>query len=283
MNVVMDETTQQFVASDGITLHTYRWFPAEGQPIRAVILLLHGLAEHAGRYRHVAEHLTAHGYAVYALDHRGHGRSGGARVYLLNFDDPVNDAGRLLHMAAEAHPGLPLFVFAHSMGTVIGLKLILRQQERLRGAITSGTPLALDTSMPAPLVAVLRGAAALLPRLRLLPIAPATLTHDPAMLAAHRSDTLVDHGRMRLGTVVRMVDAAAALREVLHQLHLPLLILHGAADELIPPAGSQHLMEKAASSDKTLRLYPGMGHEIVNEIDRTTVLSDITAWLNAHI
>lgn len=279
----MQEQTGFLQTADGLTLHTYTWLPDDGIDIKGVVVVLHGMAEHAGRYRHVGEHLAGHGYAVYALDHRGHGRSGGPRTLITDFDLPVRDVEQFAQRSAAIHPGLPLFVFCHSMGTVIGLLYALRNQAALHGLVTSGTPLAMDLVLPALVTRLMRALARVSPSLRVLPLSAATLTHDHEVLKAHAADPLVDHQRMPVGILVGMTNGVQAVREQMHTLRLPLLILHGADDQLVTPQGSHLLAEKAASADKTLTLYPGMGHEIVNEVERERVLTDLSAWLDAHL
>lgn len=273
-------TENSLTTPDGSTLYTINWQPA-GTP-RAIVLLVHGIGEHSRRYDHVAQALTAAGYAVYALDHRGHGRSSGARVNFKSFDEPVADLKLYFDTIRAQHPYLKIFLYGHSMGSLISTLFLLRYQELVSGFISSGSPLLIDTSVPAPVLAILRGLARLAPQLALLPVDSSTVSRDPAVVAAYDADPLVYHKRTQLGMLNKLVEAAIRARKLVHTLRLPLLVLHGAADPLTPLAGSQHLYDHADSADKTLKIIPNAFHEIHNEPEQNEVFAEMVAWLNAR-
>ncbi|MDX1995430.1 MAG: alpha/beta hydrolase [bacterium] len=277
----MRETTSSFTNLDGLKIHTISWLP-QAAP-KAAVLIVHGIAEHSARYRHVAEHLTGRGYAVYSFDHRGHGRSEGGRAYFDNFDQPVADVEQVFNQIKMEHPDLPIFVLGHSMGALVGLLFTLRHQEKLAGFISSGTPLLLYSIVPAPLRSILGVLQNLLPTAYLIPLDVNAISRDKTIVAVQKADPLVHHRPLPLRTIHRLIERAKEAEGQLGTLRLPLLILHGDADTITPPAGSPRLVEKAASADKTLKLYPGMYHEIVNEIGKEEVLADIGNWLDAHV
>jgi acylglycerol lipase len=169
------------------------------------------------------------------------------------------------------------------MGALVGLLFTLRHQEKLAGFISSGTPILLHSVVPAPLQGVLSVVQNLLPKAYLIPLDVNAISRDKEVVASQIADPLVVHRPLPLRTIYRLVERGKEAEAQLSTLRLPLLVLHGEADTITPPAGSPRIMEKAASSDKTLKLYPGMYHEIVNEIGKEEVLADIGNWLDAHI
>jgi len=275
-------TTGTLIAPDGLSLFTQAWQP-EREP-RAVVLLAHGVGEHSGRYQHLAVHLTRRGYAVHALDHRGHGHSAGQRVFIRRFDEYVNDLHAYFEQVRAQRPDAPLFIYGHSMGSIVALRFALRYQSALAGLITTGTALRLPVSLPAPVVALARRLAPFAGRVPVIaPIALDGLSRDPQVIADYQADPLVYWGRMRLGWSVELLDAAQEVERRLPELALPYLALHGADDPITLPEGAQIVRERAGSPDLTVRVYPGLRHEIHNEPEQAQVLDDIAAWLDAHV
>jgi acylglycerol lipase len=265
---------------DGLTLHTINQQP-DG-PVKAAVLLVHGIGEHSGRYTHVLAHLAENGYAVYAIDHRGHGRSEGLRFYLPSFDLAVDDLALYLDQIEAAHPDRKVFVYGHSMGALIGLLFVLRYQGRLAGFVSSGTPLTVGSGMAKPLMQVAQILAQIAPKARVIMLADNALSQDPAVEAAIKADPLVNQGRQRIGTVAELVNQAQVARSQLGQLHIPLLVLHGGGDKITPPSGSDFLYAQARSADKTIQIYSGLYHELHNEPEKAQILADIVAWLNVR-
>ena len=280
--VRVQHSTSTFSAPDGLTLFAQAWQP-ERAP-RAIVLLAHGVGEHSGRYQHVAAHLVRRGYAVHALDHRGHGRSAGGRVFIRRFDEYTNDLLVYFEQVRMQHSGAPLLVYGHSMGSIIALRFALRHQSELAGLITTGTALRLPVSLPAPVVALARRLAPFAGQVPVIaPIALDGLSRDPQVIADYKADPLVHWGRMRLGWAVEMFDAAQEAERRLPELRLPYLALHGADDPITLPEGAEIVRERAGSPELTVRVYPGLRHEIHNEPEQAQVLNDIGAWLDARI
>jgi acylglycerol lipase len=257
------------------------WTPDDAPP-RAVIVLVHGLGEHSGRYDHVVARLVGEGYAVHAADHRGHGRSDGPRALIENLDDVVADVDTLVDRTAEAEPGVSLFMLGHSMGGLIALRYALAHQQRLAGLILSGTLAQLD-AVPKPLELAGRALSVIVPRAPLIAIDHSLVSRDPAVVEAYRSDPLVHHGKVPARTAVQLADAVAALPSTVGAITVPTLILYGTADGLCPPAGSVMLGERIGAADTTVKAYAGLFHEIFNEPERETVLADLVAWLAARV
>jgi alpha-beta hydrolase superfamily lysophospholipase len=292
-------TEESTVTSDGQALFARRWLP-DSQP-KAVVLIVHGYAEHSGRYDHVGAALVERGYAVEAFDLRGHGKSPGRRAFIRSFDEYLADLDALLADVERRHPGTPVFLLGHSMGGSIVALAVIRQshvaaasqdvvaeafQPRLdgvTGVILSGPGIRARRSAPRIVVALFRLIGRFLPRLRLGKLAAGDVSRDPDVVACYDSDPLVYRGGMPAGTLVAMIDAGRETNDHLESFALPLLIVHGAEDALTDPEGSRLLVERASTIDKQLKIYPGLYHEVLNEPEREQVLDDILSWLDAHV
>lgn len=275
----MIEREHRFQNADGLAIFYREWRPASG-PQRGIVLILHGINEHGGRYRHVAEALTEAGLACYAIDHRGHGLSGGSRGHIPDLQLAVADVSQLYDLIRARHPLLPPFIFAHSMGSLIGLGFVLGQPEGLRGIALSGTAIHGERTAPTWLVKLLLLAARFMPRIRLSPRGPAdVLTRDEGKLREWQDDELVEKRMWRIGTAAALVRMGRQICASVHAITTPLLALHGGADSLTPVSGARFLVENAASADVTLKIYPGLRHEVVNEIERAEIIADLRNWL----
>jgi acylglycerol lipase len=250
-------------------------------PVGAVVLV-HGAHEHGGRYRHVAERLAAAGYATHAVDHPGHGRSPGRRGNIGSMAAAVDGVAELVRTAGQQHPGVPLFVYGHSLGGLIALQYLTGTPDaRVAGAVLSAA--ALDTSAAN---AVQRTLAPLLsrflPDLGVLQLDAEAVSRDPEVVRDYRTDPLNHNGRMVARTGAELMTTALAMPRRLPSLTLPLLVLHGTADRLVPPAASEVVRAHAGSPDLTVRTYAGLFHEPHNEPEKDDVLADVVAWLDAH-
>lgn len=275
----MIEREHRFQNADGITLFYREWLP-EAEKTRGIVLILHGINEHGGRYRHVAESLTNAGLACCAIDHRGHGLSGGARGYIPDLQLAVDDIEQWYRRVRAEHPQLPPFIFAHSMGSLIGLAFVLRQPVDLHGIALSGVAIHGERDLPAWLTSTLLLAARFIPKVRLSPRGPASvLTRDEDKLREWREDPLVEKRMWRIGTSAAMLRMARFVCASVQAIKLPLLAMHGGADKLTPSSGARFLVEHAASADATLKIYPELRHELVNEIERDQIIATIRDWL----
>jgi alpha-beta hydrolase superfamily lysophospholipase len=275
------ETRGEIITPDGITLATAMWVP---DAPKALVLIAHGHAEHLGRYRHLVNALTAQGYAVAGQDHRGHGQSTGERALVMRFDDYVDDF-RLLAVRAQAqHPTLPVALIGHSMGGLIAARYVLTYQEDLAALALSGAAFVVDEGVPPPVTWIVGQIA------RIFPKAPVprpddgdTLSTDPAIKAAFAADPLAYHGKTRMRTAAEMVNAGADALSRAPSLTVPLLAMHGELDTLTSPNGTKRFHQAAGSSDKTLKLWPGMKHEIFNETDGAEVVAYTLEWLSTRL
>jgi alpha-beta hydrolase superfamily lysophospholipase len=257
------------------------WGPDDGTA-RAVVVLVHGLGEHSGRYDHVVARLVDEGYGVWTVDHRGHGRSDGPRAFIEDMDNVVADIDTLVDMAVAGEPGVPVFMLGHSMGGLIGLRYALAHQGRLAGLVLSAALAQLD-AVPRPLELVGRALSVIAPRAPLIAIDPTLVSRDPAVVDAYRSDPLVHHGKVPARTAVQLADTVQRFPSTVSAITVPTLILYGTADALCTPAGSVMLGERIGAADLTVKAYDGLFHEILNEPERETVLEEIVGWLGARV
>jgi len=263
------------------TLFAQAWLP-ERDP-RVVVVISHGLAEHGGRYAALAERLVAHGYAVYALDHRGHGRSTGVRANIERFSYLVSDLSAFVGRAQRQHPDATTFLVGHSMGGAIALASVLRNPGGLKGLVLSAPALAAGEVVPPFKAFVVRLLSRLAPNTGALTLPATAISRDPAVVRAYESDPLVFRGAIPARTLVELLDAMAAFPESAPKLKLPVLVQHGTADRLVPLAATRPVYDRLGSSkQRTIRLYDGLFHEVYNEPERDQVIADLEAWIDGQ-
>jgi len=269
---------------DGIPQFVRIWRP-DGET-QAAICLLHGLGEHSGRYLYVAERLTAAGYAVVAPDLRGHGRSGGQRGHIPSYAAILADIDQLLGQSTDLFPGLPLFLYGHSMGGNLAINYPLRRSSHLdpalRGVIATSPWLRLSFEPSAAKVALARALSTVWPSLsQANGLAVKALSHDPAVTAAYLADPLV-HDRISARAAVAIMSAGAWAIEHAQQFPLPLLLMHGGDDHITSAPASAEFARRAGPRC-TFRLWPGLYHETHNEPEREKVLDFTIGWLDHQL
>ncbi|HBB17811.1 MAG TPA: alpha/beta hydrolase [Syntrophus sp. (in: bacteria)] len=271
-----------FMGVRGAELYYQGWLP-EGE-VRAVLLIVHGLAEHSGRYMNVVNRFVPLGYAVYGIDHVGHGRSEGRRLYVERFADYTEPLKTYFDMVRCRQPDKPVFLVGHSMGGLIGALHLLAHQDDLAGAVLSGPAIKAPGNIPAGIIFVGRVLSVLVPGVGLVPPVDADgVCRDPAVVKAYLADPLVHRGKLTARLGAELIGAMEHVRAEANRITLPVLILQGGADRLVDPSGAQILYEKIASSDKKLVVYEGFFHEVFNEPQHDRVLTDVEQWLAAHI
>ncbi|GGC05683.1 monoacylglycerol lipase [Novosphingobium endophyticum] len=264
--------------SGGIALFAQSWLP-EGEP-RDIVVLAHGFAEHSGRYGNLVERLVPAGYAVHAIDHRGHGRSGGERAMIDSMERVWTDLDRFVDAVRSRHTNARVKLLGHSMGGSIAFGYALRHPEKLSGLILSGPAMGALVSPVQHFI--LKMIAAIAPRAGTLALSPESVSRDPDVVSAYVADPLVTVGKVPARTAMELLDAARSYPARAEQMTLPLLVQHGGADIPVPPADNAALYAGIGSADKTIRIYDGLYHEIYNEPEHAAVLDDLVAWLEAH-
>lgn len=269
----------KLTARDGVVLYAQSWRAA--QP-KGTIVLIHGISEHSTRYRHVGEFWATHGYTVHTMDLRGHGRSPGPRILVRQIDEHSHDVGTLLTWARQQAPTQPLFLFGHSMGGLIVTYHTLTQKPELNGVILSGPALKLNGASPL-LVAIGHLVARVYPTLPMAKIDTTGISRDAAVVQANTADPLIYHDGVPAATALAMVKAVAYVQTHWSAFHWPVLILQGTADRIVNPEGSRQFYAQAGSTDKTLKLYDGLYHEVLNEPEKEQIMAEVVEWLDKHI
>ena len=262
-------------------LYRQSWLP-NGES-RAAIVLVHGLGEHSGRYEYLAGHCTARRFAVHALDHYGHGKSEGLAGYVERFSVYLDGVRELLTHVREQQAGAPLFLLGHSMGGLIAAAFLREAQFEFCAGVLSGPALKSDAAPPAIVLWINRLLSSLVPTLPMIGLDPAGVSRDPEVVRAYVSDPLVHHGKVRARLIAEMMTAMKQTLSHANEISLPILIMHGEEDTLTSPEGSREFYAQAGSTDKTLKIYPGLYHEIFNEPEKDVVLGEMTDWLEAHL
>lgn len=267
--------------ADNTELH---WIETTSDRARATVLLVHGLGEHSGRYHHVVSRLQRGGYRVVAFDLRGHGESTGQRVYVRSYDEFMDDIWTIYRNVVE--PGLdghPLALLGHSMGGNLAMGFTLRHQDVVDALALSG-PLLVAGSDINPVTATLVGALGrFVPRLGVQTLDAASISSDADVVAAYRSDPLVYNGKVTAGLAAALLGEMRTFPQRYPELTIPVLTMHGTADLLTDPSGSQHLADGAVNTEVTVKLYDGLYHEIFNEPSQSAVLDDLIDWLDTSL
>ncbi len=281
----MPHEQDTFETFDGLRLFENRWIP-EDDPA-AVLVVVHGFIEHSGRYAQAAAELNRRGYAVVAMDLRGHGKSEGARTFIESFDQYVDDLEIQLARVRERWPRLPLFIFGHSMGGTIVIRQAMKRPETIeragvRGVVLSAPALQVADSLFPILRRLAKLLSRLFPRMCVVRMGSTYVSRDPQAVAAFRNDPLVFHNRFPVRTAAELLDAMDDILANPEDLRVPFFLLQGTDDKVVCPRACRRLIARAKSSDKELRLYEGFYHSLLHEIDREEVIKDISDWLDAR-
>ncbi|NNH72391.1 alpha/beta hydrolase [Nocardia uniformis] len=256
------------------------WLP-EAEP-RAVAVIVHGIAEHSGRYDHVGQRLAAAGIAAYALDHHGHGQSAGAKANIDTMESTADNVAAMLAIAVEKHPDLPRFLIGHSMGGLITAYLATRAPIDVTGIVLSAPAIDIEAGNAAQkLVAPLLSKYA--PNLGVIKLDSKLISRDPEVVHAYNTDPLVYTGAVVARTGTEMLNATYIVKDRLRNLTVPLLVLQGTADGLVSPTSADVLEKGVAAKDLTVIRYDGLYHEVFNEPEQDKVLTDVMKWLEAHL
>lgn len=260
-------------------IYARNWEP-EGKP-KASLVLCHGVNSHGGQYIRAGEAFARRGYAASALDLRGRGRSDGERFYAESVDDYVSDLSLAIDAARARHTDLPLFLLGHSAGGVTAVAYALDHQNRIDGLICES--FAFRVFAPNFALKLLEGASHFVPHAHVLKLKMEDFSRDPDWVAELLADPLTLDEVQPVATVAALARAGERFEREFGRITLPLLILHGTADKATRPDGSEQFHQAAGSADKTLKLYEGYYHDLLNDLGREQVFEDIDRWIEARL
>jgi alpha-beta hydrolase superfamily lysophospholipase len=279
--VATTRSERNFDGVGGVRIVYDVWTP-DTQP-RGVVVLCHGYAEHARRYDHVAQRFGEAGLITYALDQRGHGRSGGKRVYLRDISEYTGDFHTLVGIAAAEHPQLPRIVVGHSMGGGVVFSYGVEHPDDYTAMVLSGPAVYAQEGVAPVMITVAKILGGLLPGLPVEKLPTEAVSRDPEVVAAYMADPLVHKGKLPAGIAKALIQVGETMPRRAGALTAPLLVVHGEQDKLIPVSGSRHLIECVGSDDAHLKVYPELYHEVFNEPERDLVLDDVVSWIEAKL
>lgn len=271
-----------YLKSNRATNVYYQYWLPEEKP-KAILMVAHGLAEHSGRYMNLVNHFVPLGYGVYGIDHIGHGKSEGKRVYVEQFQDFTKTLKIYFDSIREKQPETPIFLIGHSMGGLIGAAYLLEHQDDLSGAVLSGPAIKIPENISQ--IAILAGKifSVLMPKLGVAPLIFEGISRDPAVVEAYINDPLVYTGKITARLAAELLKAMRHVTEHAAKIQLPIMIAQGSEDSLVDPGGAQLLYDLVGSGDKTIKLYDGFYHEIFNEPEHAQVLKDVQLWIEKQL
>jgi alpha-beta hydrolase superfamily lysophospholipase len=279
--IAMQHNEEAFQGVGGLSLLSQSWQPLGNK--KAVVVILHGVAEHSRRYRNLVTGLVSTGYTICTYDQRGHGHSQGQRGFIRSWDEYRGDLSAYLNVVRKYEPHLPIFIFGHSMGALIGLDYVIHKVDDIEGLILSATPIDSSKAASPALIAIARIMSRIWPTCTLkTPLNFSHLSRDSQVVQAYIDDPTVFKimtvrwGSEYLDTQKRVIEKASTV-------HLPILIIHGGNDQICDPDGSHILYERINSADKSLKIYPNFYHECHNEPGHEQVIQDISTWLEKHV
>ncbi len=256
------------------------WLP-DGE-VKAVLLIVHGLGEYCGRYMNVVNHFVPLGYAIYGLDHIGHGKSDGAREYVERFEDLTDNLTTYYAMVTGWQAGKPVFLLGHSMGGLIATYYLLDHQVSFKGAIISAPSIKVGAGISQATITMGKILSVVMPKAGVMALDAGAISRDPQVVTAYANDPLVFHGKTPARLAAEMLKAMQRVSAEVSKISLPFIVVQGGQDKLVDPAGAQMLYDQASSKDKTIKIYAGLYHEVFNEPERAQVLGDVETWLAAH-
>jgi acylglycerol lipase len=277
----MQHTEGKFTGRNNLNLYYQSWLP-DGVPL-AVLIVIHGIAEHSGRYANIVNYFVPKGYAVYSFDLRGHGKSDGIRSHVERFSYYLDDLKTFCDKVRDENKTAKIFLVGHSMGSTIALDYAIEHQSELNGLIVSGTTLKAGNSVTKVSILMAKILSVVMPKMGVAALDANGISRDKAVVAAYINDPLVYTGKLRARWGAELLKTMNKLQSTISELSLPILILQGTADRISDPSGSKMLFDGVGSKDKTLKLYEDFYHEIFNDPERQQVFLDMENWLKLHI
>ena len=261
-------------------LYYQGWLP-EGE-VRAVVQISHGLAEHGGRYINVVNQLVPAGFAVYAVDNVGHGKSSGPRAHVNSFNDFISAQKTFTDMVKQRHPGKEMFLLGHSMGGLIAAIYLLEYQDEFDGAILTSPFVRVPEFVSPQVIFIAKTFSTITPTLRLQGIPAEGISRDPNEVKKYEQDPLVFRGKSTARMGAELIWGMQKIMAEKDRIGLPILIMHGTADFLAEPDDTEEMYQAVSSQDKTLKFYDGYLHELFNDVDKEIPLEDLQKWLEAR-
>jgi alpha-beta hydrolase superfamily lysophospholipase len=277
----VQHTEGTFTGRNNYSLYWQAWLP-DGVPVAALIVV-HGIAEHSGRYSNLVNYFVPRGYAIYSFDLRGHGKSDGKRSYVERFSYYLDDLKTFCAKVHEENKNTKSFLVGHSMGSTIAIAYAIEHQSELNGLIVSGTTLKAGASINKASIFMAKILSVLIPRMGVSALDATYISRDKAVVEAYVNDPLNYTGKISARVGAELLKTMEKLQSEISKLSLPILIMHGTADRISDPSSSRMLFDGAGSKDRTLKLYEGFYHEIFNDPDRQQVFSDMDDWLKLHV
>ena len=262
-------------------IYHQHWLPEEAP--KAGLLVVHGLAEHSGRYMNIVQQFVPSGYAVYGIDHIGHGKSDGERVFVDRFQDYVITLKKYVDMIRNWQPDKPLFLIGHSMGGLIASAYMLEHQHDLTGAVLSGPGVKVPDNISKIVILAGKVLSILMPKAGILQLDAEGISRDPAVVDAYKNDPMVYTGKITARLGAEMLKTMQHVTDKATEITLPIYIVQGGADKLIDPGGAQLLYDRVGSADKTLKMYDGFYHEVFNEPEHDRVLKNVQQWIETRL
>jgi acylglycerol lipase len=251
---------------------------------KAVLMVVHGLAEHSGRYTNLVDYFVPGNYAVYALDHQGHGRSEGLPGYVSSFSDYLVDLKTFFELIRQTHQSTKIYLVGHSMGGLIAASYTAQYPEDPAGLALSSPTLKAGSSISSKDILMAKITAALFPKMGIAMLDSSAISRDKKVIEAYNQDPLVHHGKIKARLACELLKAMdGKLTAQMSKIDLPILIMQGSLDRLSNPDGSQRLFVTVKSKDKTLKNFEGLYHELFNEPEHPQVLEFMGNWLNSRL
>ena len=277
----MNHIEGNFKGVRNANIYYQAWLP--DRDVKAVLLVVHGLGEHSGRYMNHVNRFVPLGYAIYGMDFIGHGKSDGQREVIDRFTDFTDTLKLYYEMVKGWQPGKPIFLFGHSMGGLITLTYLLDHQDLFKGAIISAPLIKVSENISSMTITMGKVLSRIAPKAGLLSLDATGVSRDPEVVNAYVNDPLVFHGKTPARLAAEMLKAMMRVTAEKEKISLPFIVVQGGADKLVDPGGAQMLYDKAGSKDKTLKIYEGLYHEVHNEPEREVMFKDLESWLAAHV
>lgn len=277
---LVNATLQYFKVSDGTKLYYQRWMPVSP---KAIIVFVHGLADHVGRYGSFTNYFATRGYGVCLFDMRGHGQSGGRRTHVSHFSDYLYDLSQFIEFIKKSSPAVPLFLVGHSFGGQIVLNFVVRYAKGIRGVVALSPCISIKVEIPKWKIKLGKMAAKWLPVIRMKnDINPELLSHDRAVVDGYINDINVSKDiTLRLGHEI--MKNAELVMAMASRIHVPALMMHGSSDEICDSEATRKFYMRIPVYNKELKIYPGLYHELLNETDKYNVFTDINAWFEKQL